>query len=69
MTQVDRLYAYLRTHPGASSLDIVRDCGIVNTTGRISELRQAGHPVLVERVDGVYRYRLLKEPVQLGAWG
>ncbi len=39
MTQVDRLILYLSAHPGASSLEIVRDLQIVNTTGRISDIR------------------------------
>jgi len=41
-TQADRLFAYLRRNPGATSLDIIRDCHIVNTTGRISDLRARG---------------------------
>ena len=39
MTQVERLIAYLRSHPGASSLEVVRDLAIVNTTGRVSDIR------------------------------
>jgi hypothetical protein len=39
VTQTTRLIAYLRRNPGASSLEIIRDLSIVNTTGRISDIR------------------------------
>ena len=45
MRQADRLLHYLRLNPGASSLDIIRDLGVVNTTGRISDLRARGHVI------------------------
>lgn len=64
MSQADRLLAYLRANPGASSLEIVRDLLIINTTGRISDLRAAGYTIEARRVDGVYRYRVI-ETVQL----
>lgn len=41
-TQSARLYAYLREHPGASSLEVTLDLGIVNVTGRVSDLRAEG---------------------------
>ena len=66
MTQSDRLLAYLRANPGASSLEIVRDLLIINTTGRISDLRARGIDVRAVRVDGVYRYAIHEDPVQLG---
>lgn len=42
MSQLNDLLWYLkqRGEHGATSLDIIRDCHIVNTTGRISELRE-----------------------------
>lgn len=42
MTQAGRLYAYLVTHPGASSLEIQQALHITNATGRISDLRRKG---------------------------
>lgn len=66
-TQTDRLVRYLRRHPGASSLDIVNDCRILNTTGRISDARREGHVIDCRRVDGVARYWLREAPTQL-AW-
>lgn len=45
LSQADRLLAYLRANPGASSLEIVRDLSVVNTTGRISDLRARGFQI------------------------
>lgn len=42
MTQTGRLYAYLASHPGASSLEIQQAMRITNATGRISDLRKKG---------------------------
>ena len=56
MTQTDRLIRYLRAHPGASSLDIIRDLSIVNTTGRISDARDRGVVIECRKVEGVSRY-------------
>lgn len=61
-TQTQRLLDYLQTHPGASSLEITRDCFIVNVTGRISDLRAQGHRIEDRRGrDGVHRYYLVRE--------
>jgi len=70
MTQPTRLLAYLKEHPGASSLEIVRDLAIVNTTGRISDLRDAGYRIDKERDQrGVWRYHLVTTPSQLSIDG
>lgn len=70
MTQTERLLDYLRANPGCSSMDIVRDLSIVNTTGRISDLRKEGHDIVATRDRrGVYRFRLVSKPVQLAAFG
>ena len=42
MTQAGRLYNFLVTHPGASSLEIQQAMRITNATGRISDLRAKG---------------------------
>ena len=66
-TQTTYLLAYLRAphrHPvGPSSLEITLDLGIVNVTGRISDLRAQGHDIVCVKERGVARYRLV-EPVQ-----
>jgi hypothetical protein len=66
-TQTDRLIAYLRSHPGSSSLELTLALGIVNTTGRISDARKEGHVVsCVRDKAGVARYSVVEPTVQLG---
>jgi hypothetical protein len=65
MTQCERLLIYLTINRGASSLEIVRDLSIVNTTGRISDLRAAGNIVECRRrTDGRQGY-WLRDAAQL----
>jgi hypothetical protein len=66
-TQTERLIRYLRSNPGASSLEIVRDCLIVNTTGRISDIRALPQYDVEcrRRRDGRDGYWLVEHPVQL----
>lgn len=62
MTQADRLLRWIRANPGTSSLEITVALGIVNTTGRISDLRAAGHVIDAKRDrDGVFRYSIVTE--------
>ena len=75
MTQSDRLLAYLYAHPGASSLDVTLACGIVNVTGRVSDLRASGHDVVcARRADGRLGYSVREarfvavQGEQVGAW-
>lgn len=63
MTQPTRLYAYLKSHPGASSLEIQQALHITNATGRLSDLRDRakadGYRVVKEkRFDGRFGYRV-----------
>lgn len=59
-TQVARLLDYLRTHPGASSLEITKALDIVNVTGRISDLRDQGHTIDCRKERGRDRYFLVQ---------
>jgi hypothetical protein len=70
-TQTERLLHFLTVSPGASSLEIVQTCGIINTTGRISDLRAAGHDIVCKRraSDGQLGYWIVKHPVQLTLTG
>lgn len=62
MTQSAALLAYLYAHPGASSLEITGSLYIVNVTGRVSDLRAAGHDVVcARRADGRLGYSV-REP-------
>ena len=65
MTQASRLREYLRTHPGASSLEIQLAMRITNATGRISDLRailrvEGGDVVKEKRPDGHDGYRVVE---------
>ena len=67
MTQTTRLVAYLRTHPGATSLEITHALSLVNVTGRVSDARAAGIEIACERRrDGRQGYRIVEAPVQMG---
>ena len=69
VTQADRLLRYLLANPGASSLEVTMALGVVNVTGRVSDLRAAGHAIEAKRdARGVYRYRVVR-PVQLTLGG
>jgi hypothetical protein len=66
MTQTQRLIAFLREHPEATSLDITLAVGIVNVTGRISDARASGISIeCVRRFDGRQGYVLVESPAQL----
>lgn len=52
-TQTERLIAYLRSHPGATGLEIVHALALPKYTSRISDARAQGTNILcVTRKDG-----------------
>lgn len=60
MTQADRLLLALEHAPlGLTSLDIVTELRIINTTGRISDLRARGHRIDCKREGDYYVYHLI----------
>ena len=62
MNQTTRLIRFLRTNPGSTSLDITLGIGVVNVTGRVSDLRAQGYDVQVHRDrEGTFRYRLIEQ--------
>lgn len=67
-TQVERLLSFLKANPGVSSLEITLATRIVNVTGRVSDLRAAGHRVECVKDDaGVARYVVVQpRPVLKG---
>jgi len=70
MTQAARLLAYLRSHPGASAMNIINALAIPNYRARISDLRAQGHTIEAKRDKwGLFRYWVATEPVQMVAWG
>lgn len=65
-TQVERLVAYLRSHPGASGLEIVHALSLPKYTSRISDARKQGFDIIcATRPDGNKGYTLREQPVQL----
>ena len=63
MTQTRRLYEFLASHPGASSLEIIEALHVTNATGRISDLRKKGEAegfsiLPVKRSDGHMGYHI-----------
>ena len=66
MSQLNSLLMALRSAGiyGISSLEIIKRCGIVNTTGRISDLRNRGYNIPAPRKEKrmgkiIYRYVLM----------
>lgn len=65
-TQTDRVVAFIRQHPGATSLEITLATGAVNVTGRVSDARAEGHVIECKRrADKHQGYTLVEKPVQL----
>lgn len=55
-----RVLRYLADNPGAGSLEITLHTQVVNVTGRVSDLRAAGHRIECRmRTDGVMGYWLV----------
>lgn len=71
MKQTDRVIAFIRSHPEATSLEITLATGAVNVTGRVSDARAAGVDIVCERrSDGRQGYRIVDpEPVQTELFG
>lgn len=67
-SQAARLLRWLRANPGASSLEVTLALGVVNVTGRVSDLRAAGFVVECRKgADGRDRYYVLEpRPVDRG---
>ena len=70
-TQVERLVAFVDSHPWATSLEITLACRIVNVTGRVSDARAQGVDIRCERrFDGQQGYVIVEpEPVQMALAG
>jgi hypothetical protein len=74
MTQVERLVRYLRSHPGATAMQLVTELAMPKYTSRISDARQQGYKIECVREEGLNRYYLVnavapESGVQLSAFG
>jgi hypothetical protein len=45
--QCEKVYDYIRSHPGCTNLDIINGTGLAYPSARIAALRKAGVPVIV----------------------
>jgi hypothetical protein len=58
MTQVERLVRYLRSHPGATAMQLVTELAMPKYTSRISDARQQGIDIECVKEGGLNRYYL-----------
>lgn len=66
MTDVDRIVAWFREHPGSSVMEVRFGLYISNVTARMSDARREGFAFEKWRDErGVWRYRLVEAPKQL----
>lgn len=56
MTQTERVIRHLRDYGSITSMEAVRDYGIMRLASRISDLKKAGMPIRVEMISGKNRY-------------
>ena len=56
MTQTKRVMRHLNDFGSITSLEAMRDYGIMRLASRISELRKSGVPITKEMVEGENRY-------------
>jgi len=58
MTQNERVLAFIQANPGCTTMELQLALRpfVSNPRARISDLRASGHPIDVEKVDGIARY-------------
>jgi hypothetical protein len=65
-TQNERVLDYLLRHPGTSAMTLINALAIPNYRARISDLRAMGYIIEARRdKHGLFRYRVVEEPVQM----
>ena len=69
MSQTERLIAYLRSHPGATAMQLVTELRMPKYTSRVSDARARGIEIECVKEGGLHRYYLRDTPVQLQAFG
>jgi hypothetical protein len=69
MTQTERLVRYLRTHPGASGMEIIAALALPKYTSRISDARAQGFDVVCVKEGRLNRYYLRETPVEQVMFG
>lgn len=56
MTQCERIIRHLNDYGSITSLEAMREYGIMRLASRISDLRSRGYRIKVESIEGVNRY-------------
>ena len=56
MTQCERIIRHLNDYGSITSLEAMREYGIMRLASRISDLRRRGYRINVESIEGVNRY-------------
>ena len=56
MTQCERIIRHLNDYGSITSLEAMREYGIMRLASRISDLRRRGYTIKVESIEGVNRY-------------
>lgn len=56
MTQSERIVRHLRDYGSITSLEAMKEYGILRLASRVSDLKKAGFPIHVEMVKGYNRY-------------
>ena len=61
MTQCQKIYDYIASHPGCTSLEMINAVGVINNTARISEINNIGiwqNLIICEKEGKYFKYRL-----------
>ena len=56
MKQTDKILRHIQDHGGITSLEAMREYGIMRLASRISDLKKSGVPIRREMVSGKNRY-------------
>ena len=56
MTQCERIIRHLNDYGSITSLEAMKEYGIMRLASRISDLRRRGYIIKVESIEGVNRY-------------
>lgn len=56
MKQTDKILRHIQDHGGITSLEAMREYGIMRLASRISDLKKSGIPIRREMVSGKNRY-------------
>ena len=63
MTQVDRLVAYVRAHPGATAMQLVTELAMPKYTSRVSDARDRGINIVCLRGDDGLNHYFVLDPL------